>query len=104
MCSEASYPYTATTGTCKQSSCTPVIPPGFVNSVFNVTESAEAFKEALTVNVVSTAVTVTNGFQLYASGVFDGDCSGPISHGISTVGYGVDPKAGPYWTLKNTWV
>ena len=42
------------------------------------------------------------GFQTYTSGVFN-QCGQNVDHAILLVGWGVDPKQGKYWIVKNQW-
>ena len=49
---------------------------------------------------------VTRAFLHYLSGVFeDPICAQVIktNHALLLVGYGTDPKGGPYWLMKNSW-
>ncbi|KAJ0984366.1 hypothetical protein J5N97_002722 [Dioscorea zingiberensis] len=40
-------------------------------------------------------------FQLYESGIFNGNCGTSIDHAVAIVGYGVENKT-DYWILKNS--
>jgi C1A family cysteine protease len=43
-------------------------------------------------------------FQFYKSGVLTNtNCGTNLDHAVLMVGWGVDPTAGPYWTIKNSW-
>jgi len=41
----------------------------------------------------------------YESGIYDGCPSTniDIDHAVLLIGYGVDPKGGPYWLVRNSW-
>jgi C1A family cysteine protease len=91
-CSEASYPYTAKDGTCKQ--CTSVVKPAGVS-----TGSGEASLHGQLANLpVSVCVDASGGFQSYHGGVFSGPCGTQLNHAILAVG---DTSA--YWIVKNSW-
>lgn len=41
----------------------------------------------------------------YMSGVYTNPkCSKTADHAVLLVGYGVDPKFGDFWLVKNSWV
>ncbi|KAE8656367.1 Senescence-specific cysteine protease SAG39 [Hibiscus syriacus] len=42
-------------------------------------------------------------FQHYKSGVFTGECSSFLDHGVTVVGYGQDDNGTKYWLVKNSW-
>jgi len=101
ICSEASYSYTGTDGTCK-TTCEKIvtitgfkdIPSGDETSLYNAVG---------TVGPVSVAIEADQqGFQFYSSGVFDGTCGTNLDHGVLAVGYGV-ASAENYWIVKNSW-
>merc|ERR1712125_145267 len=67
LCTEGSYEYTATGGTCKASSCTTGIPKGGVTGFKDV---EKALMDALEQQPVSIAIEADKSvFQLYSSGV-----------------------------------
>jgi len=91
-CAEASYPYTARDGSCKQ--CTSVTKPNGVG-----TGSGEsALAGQLSSLPVSVCVDASGGFQHYSGGTFSGPCGTQINHAILAVGY-----TSSYWIVKNSW-
>jgi cathepsin L len=101
-CSESSYPYKATDGTCKQSSCDMVIPAGGVTGYTDVSGESD-LESAVAQQPVSVAIEADqSGFQLYSSGVFTGSCGTQLDHGVLAVGYGTDGGQA-YWKVKNSW-
>ena len=47
-------------------------------------------------------------WQLYESGVYDGNCGADIDHAVQLVGYGNQPKKlfkkeADYWLVRNSW-
>jgi C1A family cysteine protease len=46
-----------------------------------------------------------SSWHSYTRGVFDGcDTANPdVNHVVVLVGYGIDSKLGPYWTIRNSW-
>jgi C1A family cysteine protease len=99
LCTEASYPYTAATGTCRK--CTPVVD---ITSYTDVTPSDDAAMcAAVTQQPVSIAVEADqNSFQLYSGGVMSGACGSALDHGVLAVGFGTDGGK-EYYKVKNSW-
>jgi len=97
--SEASYPYTARDGTCKD-----------VPSVSTITGykdvqqgSEDALMNALNQQPVAIAIEADqSSFQFYKSGVFTGPCGAQLDHGVLLVGSGTDAGQ-DYWRVKNSW-
>jgi C1A family cysteine protease len=95
ICSESAYPYTARTGTCKDTQCTSVATlTGFTNVA---TGSVTGLQNACNIEPVSIAVDASN-FASYRSGIFS-NCGTSLNHGITLVGY----VSGQYWICKNSW-
>jgi len=103
LCSDTSYPYTATDGTCQVSSCSPVAKLRGYQDVQSGNETA--LLEELQFGPVSIAIEADQqSFQFYSSGVFDGVCGTNLDHGVLLVGYGTDSTSGlDYWIVKNSW-
>jgi C1A family cysteine protease len=106
IASEASYPYTATGGTCK-TTFTTAIPKGGVTGSVAVGSSTGATKadlqSALMQQPVSIAIQADqSSFQMYKSGVLISGCGTSLDHGVLAVGYGTDATAGDYWLVKNS--
>jgi len=101
LCSEEAYPYTATTGTCKSSSCSSV---STITSYQDVAQDSESgLQAAVAQQPVSVAIEADqNGFQFYSSGVFTGTCGTSLDHGVLAVGYGTE-SGQDYWKVKNSW-
>jgi len=93
QCSQASYPYRARDGQCKQ--CT---------AVAKVTGAKRFTGEAaLATNLVNQPCTVavdagSPDWQSYSGGVYNGRCGKQLNHAILAVGYTAD-----YWIVKNSW-
>jgi len=95
--SEASYPYTARDGTCKQ-----------VTSVSTVSKFTDVKKgdetglmSAVNMNPVSVAVDA-QAWSSYRKGVMSGACGTSLDHGVLAIGYGTDGGQ-DYWLVKNSW-
>jgi len=107
ICSEASYPYTAATGTC-QTTCTNV-GGETIKGFSDVTSGSEsALLTAIVSNPVSVAIEADQqGFQFYSGGVFAGTCGTALDHGVLAVGFGTDTTqpagAQDYYIVKNSW-
>lgn len=95
---EASYPYTARDGTCKQVASVARI-SGYTDVVAG---SETSLMQAVQFGPVSVAIEADQlGFQFYKSGVFSGRCGHNLDHGVLLVGYGTDGS--DYWRVKNSW-
>jgi C1A family cysteine protease len=103
LCSEASYPYTATTSfNCKDSSCT-MVADTKISGYKDVTHTEDSLGASLDNQPISVAIEADqSGFQLYKSGVFSGVCGKSLDHGVLAVGYGTDAGQ-DYWKVKNSW-
>jgi len=97
--SEASYPYTARDGTCKD-----VPSVSTISGYKDVQQGSEdALMNALNQQPVSIAIEADqSSFQFYKSGVFTGPCGQQLDHGVLLVGSGSDGGQ-DYWRVKNSW-
>merc|ERR1712226_524612 len=104
LCTEESYAYKGTGGTCKASSCTVGIAKGGVTGYKDVAkDDMNALMEAVAQQPVSIAIEADlPTFQLYRSGVLGGICGAKLDHGVLAVGYGTDAGK-DYWKVKNSW-
>lgn len=101
LCTELTYAYTATDGTCKSSTCTHVSP---VSGYKTVSYGESYLETAVTAGPVSIAIEADQtAFQYYTSGVFSGDCGTSLDHGVLVVGFNNDSSDGAYWIVKNSW-
>jgi C1A family cysteine protease len=98
--SEASYPYTARDGSCKQVASVSKI-TGFKDVPAN--NEGELMK-ALQLGPVSVAVEADKSvFQFYHDGVLDNKaCGTQLDHGITLTGAGT-LSGKNYWAVKNSW-
>jgi len=102
IATEASYPYTATDGSC-QSGFTEAIPAGAVAGYMSVDQSTEGLQSALQSGPVSIAIEADQAsFQHYTGGVLSSklfaSCGTRLDHGVLAVGY--DSES---FTVKNSW-
>ena len=97
--SEASYPYTARDGQCKN-----VPSVSTIAGYKDVQQGSEdALMNALNQQPVSIAIEADqSSFQFYKSGVFNGPCGQQLDHGVLLVGAGTDGGQ-DYWRVKNSW-
>jgi len=103
ICGEDDYPYTARDGTCKDTQCDPIVPPGALAG-YTTLHTEKDMLEALSTGPLSVLVEADRtAFQYYHSGVLDdASCGTQIDHAIVATGYGTDGGK-PYWNLKNSW-
>ncbi|KAE8659673.1 Vignain [Hibiscus syriacus] len=81
------------------------------NSVAKITgyedvpsNSESALLKAVANQPVSVAIDAGGAdFQHYKSGVFTGECTTFLDHGVTAVGYGQDDDGTKYWLVKNSW-
>ncbi|KAK0604426.1 hypothetical protein LWI29_015549 [Acer saccharum] len=60
-------------------------------------------KKAVSHQPVNVAIEASGrAFQLYHKGVFSGECSTSVDHGIVSVGYGTE-NGMDYWLVRNYW-
>ncbi|XP_059438997.1 low-temperature-induced cysteine proteinase-like [Corylus avellana] len=101
---ESDYPYTGVDGTCNTTK------EGnkavSIDGYEDVGESDSALLCATVQQPISVGIDgSTWDFQLYTSGIYDGDCSGDpdeIDHAVLIVGYGSEDGE-DYWIVKNSW-
>jgi C1A family cysteine protease len=95
---EQDYPYTAQDGTCnKQKEAKHVVGISGYQDVPQ--DNEDQLAAAVAKGPVSVAIEADQqGFQMYHSGVFDGNCGHNLDHGVLVVGYTDD-----YWIVKNSW-
>ncbi|EDQ90321.1 uncharacterized protein MONBRDRAFT_1982, partial [Monosiga brevicollis MX1] len=95
---EEDYPYTAQDGTCNKEK--EAKHAATISSYSDVPKNNEdQLAAAVAKGPVSVAIEADqSGFQLYKSGVFDGNCGTNLDHGVLVVGYTDD-----YWIVKNSW-
>jgi len=100
--SEALYPYTAVTGTCKNPLPASV---ASISAYTDVTPGSElALETAIVQQPISVAVEADQAaWQSYTGGVVTSNCGTALDHGVLAVGYATDATAGDYYLVKNSW-
>jgi len=103
IASEADYPYTARTGTCKEGKKTATV-SGYVKLGEN--NYTDLLQAVANVGPISISVDA-NAWGAYSSGVFNGCAKAPrnviIDHAVQLVGYGTDSSKKDYWIIRNSW-
>ncbi|KHN07963.1 Vignain [Glycine soja] len=100
---ESYYPYTAQDGTCDASKANDLAVS--IDGHENVPGNDEnALLKAVANQPVSVAIDAGGSdFQFYSEGVFTGDCSTELNHGVAIVGYGATVDGTSYWIVRNSW-
>lgn len=102
ICTEDSYGYKGSGGTCQASGCTAALKKGEVTGHVDVDATEDALAEAVSQGPVSVAIEADTVFQFYHGGVMGAICGAKLDHGVLVVGYGVDSGT-KYWKVKNSW-
>ncbi|PPR99043.1 hypothetical protein GOBAR_AA21634 [Gossypium barbadense] len=103
LTTETNYPYEGVDGSCnkKKSANHAAKITGFEDVPSN---SESALLKAVANQPVSVAIDAGGSdFQHYKSGVFTGECTTFLDHGVTTVGYGEAEDGTKYWLVKNSW-
>jgi C1A family cysteine protease len=102
-CTEDSYGYKGSGGSCQESTCTIGLEASAVTGYTDVDANEQALEEAAAQGPVSVAVEADTVFQFYSGGVVKTNfCGANLDHGVLVVGYGVD-NGDKYWKVKNSW-
>jgi C1A family cysteine protease len=102
LCTEAEYPYTATDGTCKASTCGTLYDKMTDYAKVPADNGAD-LETATAAGCVAVGIEADqSAFQFYSSGVLTGTCGTSIDHGVLVVGYGTLSGVN-YWKVKNSW-
>jgi len=102
LCTEKAYPYTASDGQCKESTCTSTVT---ITAYKDVPQNDETqLQAAVAQQPVSVAVDASENFwQFYSGGVIPASqCGTDLDHGVLAAGYG-EANGKPYWIVKNSW-
>jgi len=104
ICTEESYPYTGTGGSCK-TDCKAGLTKGQVTGFKDVkTDSENDLMSAVAQQPVSIAVDAETVWQFYlGKGVISSVCGASLDHGVLAVGYGTWTDGTDYWKVKNSW-
>jgi C1A family cysteine protease len=98
IAAESTYPYTATDGTCRDSSVSKTLAAGSVTGFNSVSGSTAALESALNTSPVSVTVAADFSWQLYRSGVLSEGCQSQVDHAVIAVGY--DSST---FKIRNSW-
>ncbi len=104
LCTEAAYPYTATSGSACVTNCARV-PHTAPSGHTDVAQTDAALMAAIAQQPVAVAIEADqSGFQFYSSGVFTGECGDNLDHGVLAVGYGPAAGVSPaFYKVRNSW-
>ena len=99
LCTESSYGYTASDGSCQK--CSVV---AHITSFQDVEANSEdSLQQAVYKQPVSVAIEADQmSFQFYSSGVLTSKCGTSLDHGVLVVGWG-ELNGKKYWKVKNSW-
>jgi len=99
MTTESEYPYTGSTDACKYTHTGTIYK---FKNWYMVNNTEDAIVAALNdVGPLAVGIDATD-LQLYTGGIFQGECSTTMNHGMLLVGYDIEDDI-PYWILKNSW-
>jgi len=102
LCKEDDYPYVQRQQRCKKNRCDPVASTKVVKWV-DIQNDESALMDAVAQRPVAAAIEAsTFGFQFYKDGVYQGECTDKVDHGVLIVGYGTQDGV-DYWKVKNSW-
>jgi C1A family cysteine protease len=102
LCTEKSYPYTASDGQCRESTCASTVT---ITAYKDVPQNDETqLQAAVAQQPVSVAVDASETFwQFYSGGVIPASqCGTQLDHGVLATGYG-EVNGKTYWIVKNSW-
>jgi cathepsin L len=102
ICTEDSYGYKGSGGSCQAAGCTVALKKGEITGHVDVDATEDALAEAVSQGPVSVAVEADTVFQFYHGGVMGSICGAKLDHGVLVVGYGEDSGT-KYWKVKNSW-
>lgn len=102
ICTEDSYSYKGSGGSCQASACTAALKKGEVTGHVDVDANEDALAEAVSHGPVSVAIEADTIFQFYHGGVMGAICGAKLDHGVLVVGFGED-SGKKYWKVKNSW-
>jgi KDEL-tailed cysteine endopeptidase len=102
LCTEKAYPYTASDGQCRESTCASTVT---ITAYKDVPQNDETqLQAAVAQQPVSVAVDASETFwQFYSGGVIPASqCGTQLDHGVLATGYG-EVNGKTYWIVKNSW-
>ena len=107
LMADKAYPYLAYAGSCKYAANKVVAKITGVKHCSNYKKKGSCTAAIVNTMLQNGPIAVgidggTNAFMYYKSGVFNARCS-QDNHAVALIGYGVDPKAGDYWLIRNSW-
>jgi len=92
------YPYTAQTGSCMNTQCTPALTIKTVNPVAEDESSIYSALQSAPLSICCDA----EPWQYYTGGILDASqCGLTIDHAIQLTGF--SPNSGGYWIVRNSW-
>nr|GME09451.1 ervatamin-B-like [Ipomoea batatas] len=102
LMSDSDYPYDGNQGMCNRQDQSKSA--ATITGYQKVEQGEAALLEAVSKQPVSIGITIGgDDFQLYSSGVFNGDCGSGSHHAVTVVGYGATADGEKYWLVKNSW-
>ncbi|KAF8007398.1 hypothetical protein BT93_K1414 [Corymbia citriodora subsp. variegata] len=101
--SEKNYPYNASDEICHAHAASMSVAK--IVGYENVPANNEGnLLKAVAMQPVSVALDASGReFQLYSSGVFNGNCGTTMCHAVAIVGYGTAKDGTKYWKIRNSW-